>query len=288
MKCYEVTKCSNKEREACYVWNSFRDRPDDLENLECWVVKGCYHEENGAQAQKCKKCKYYLLINHESGIASEADADLAMVACSGTINLAKTRALDKVWETLKKNRKYKVLIDISRVTAVYSCGLSLFVKMHREVEAAGGMLMIAGGGDNLNRLFQTGKLTKILHFAQDKSAALQLFATAERKRVDVERLATETARKAAEETRKAAEPPKPKPANAPKQYVRCWEYWNNQNPANATTCDECFHKKNPKSQACWVVEGIVEGVTFHFINEACVNCRYFEEYAVVPQRQSQT
>ena len=75
MKCYEITKCSDKEREQCFVWNSFREDPEDFENLKCWILKGMYHEEDKGQREKCKKCKYYITINHETGLATEYSAD---------------------------------------------------------------------------------------------------------------------------------------------------------------------------------------------------------------------
>jgi anti-anti-sigma factor len=281
VKCYEVTRCSEKDRSGCYVWNHFHEHPEDMEDLNCWIIKGIYHEEHQDQSKKCKKCNYYLTLNRESGVQAHHEADIALVSCAGYINYEKTTAISQVWEALKKNKKHKVMFDISNVNNIYSCGLSLLVKMHNEAKAADGMLVIVGGKEHLHQILHSSKLSRILHLAPEQESARQLFAAAARKKEEAQRQASETARIAQEEVRKAEEAAKPKPA--PKRFVRCWEYWQGHNPSNATTCNECFHRQNPKAQACWVVEGLVEGVTFHFVNESCLDCAYFEEFGRVPQ-----
>jgi len=99
VKCYEVQKCSQEEREACYVWNSFRDNPQDMDNVKCWVLKGAYQEESGQQLKQCKQCAYFITMNRETGIVSDSDADVAVVTCEGTINTERTKALEKCGKT---------------------------------------------------------------------------------------------------------------------------------------------------------------------------------------------
>jgi anti-anti-sigma factor len=300
MKCYEITKCGEKERSSCQVWNGFRDHPEDMEGCACWVLTGAYHEEGGRQAQKCRKCGYYLTINRDTGLGVEHQADVAIITCSGTINMEKTKALEKVWDVVKKNKKNKVLLDIANVNNCYSCGLSMMVKMHREAVAAGGMLLVVGCPQTLYGVLHTTGLAKHLLFVQDRNAGLQHFAALATRKQEEERQKETEARKAAEQQHaaataatagrraapEAAETAKPvaSPPTSQKKYVPCWEYWKNRNPRNATNCDECFHKKSTPQRPCWIVEGLVEGVVFHFINETCVDCRYFEEFAVVHQQ----
>jgi anti-anti-sigma factor len=283
VKCYEVTKCSEKDRIACSVWNTFHEHPEDMEDLKCWVIKGTYHEEHLDQAKKCKKCKYYIALNRESGLQTHHESDIALVSCAGSINYEKTTAIAQVWEALKKHNKHKIVFDISNVNNIYSCGLSMLVKMHNEAKAADGMLVVVGGREHLHHILHSSKLSKLLHLAPEHESARQLFDRAARQKEEVARQKAAAEQKAREEQARAAEAAKPKPA--PKRFVRCWEYWQNHNPKNATTCNECFHKLNPKAHACWVVEGLVEGVTFHFVNESCLDCAYFEEFGRVPQTQ---
>jgi anti-anti-sigma factor len=286
VKCYEATKCGEKERETCYVWNHFHEHPEDMEDLKCWVIKGTYHEEHLDQTKKCRKCGYYVALNRENGIDARHDADIALVSCAGSINYEKTMAIGQVWEALKKHQKHKVMFDISNVNTIYSCGLSLLVKMHREASAADGMLVVVGGRDHLRQILHSSMLSKILHLAPEHESARQLFDAMAQKKKEYAQQKAALAKKAQEEAARAAEAAKPKPP-PPKRFVRCWEYWQNHNPRNATTCNECFHRLNPKAQACWVIEGLVEGVTFHFVNESCLDCAYFEEFGKIPQGQAQ-
>jgi anti-anti-sigma factor len=278
VKCYEITKCSDKEREQCFVWSSFRENPEDFENLKCWILKGMYHDEDKGQREKCKKCGYYISMNRETGLVTEYSADAAIISCSGIINYEKTQSIEKVWTTLKNNKKYRVVFDISNVNMIYSCGLGMLVKIHKETLAQHGMLVIVAGRDQLHTIFHSIKLTKVFHFAPDKEAAVQYFAAHAQKKEAEAQAALKAAEAAKAAAEAAAEAAKPKPE--PKKFVRCWEYWNNHNPKNATTCDECFTKLSPSNKPCWVVEGLVEGVAFQFINEECVDCEYFEEYGL--------
>jgi anti-anti-sigma factor len=281
VKCYEVTRCSEKERETCYVWKHFSGHPEDMEDLKCWVIKGTYHDERQDQTKKCRKCGYYTALNQGSGIDARHDADISLVSCAGSINYEKTAAIGQVWEALKKHRKHKVIFDISGVNTIYSCGLSMLVKMHQEAGAADGMFVLVGARDHLLQILHSSMLSKILHLAPEHDSARKLFDALARKKEEAAQQKAALAQKTREEDVRAAEAAKP--PTPPKRFVRCWEYWQNHNPRNATTCSECFHRLNPKAQACWVIEGLVEGVTFHFVNESCLDCAYFAEFGSVPQ-----
>jgi len=228
VKCYEITKCSESEREQCFVWNSFRENSEDFENVKCWALKGMYHEEDKTQRDKCKKCKYYITLNRETGLATEYGADAAVISCTGVINYEKMQAIEKVWATLKNNKKFRVIFDITNVNMIYSCGLGMLVKLHKETLANHGMLVIVAARDQLSSIFHSIKLTKVLHFAPDKTAAVQYFAAHAQKKEEEARAALEAARRAEEAKQAAIEAAEPKPE--PKKFVRCWEYWKNRNP----------------------------------------------------------
>jgi anti-anti-sigma factor len=270
VKCYELTKCSEQERNACYVWNSFRANPQEMENIKCWVLKGVYNEGNKDKLQKCRQCKYYLLMNKDESVVSDFAADVAVIACQGTLNNDRTRALEKVWATLKENKKVKILLDLSNVNNVYSCGLGAMVKIHKEADAAGGKLVTIGVKGYVEAIFTSTKLSKILHIAADRRQAAAIFEDLKKKE-EAETVAAEAAKRAAEEAAK----PKVVP---PKKRIPCWEYFKNHNPRNATVCDECFKKISPTKEPCWIVEGMIEGVSFQYVNEDCESCPYFMEF----------
>ena len=225
MKCYEMTGCSEQDRNACFVWTSLKNTPEEMNDIKCWVLKGAYHGENKILLENCRKCKYYLTMNRDTGIESETTADAAIISCEGSINNDRTRALDMVWENLKKNGKYNVILDLSQVNNIYSCGLGLLVKIHKETQSNQGTLVISGAQGYVLAIFTSTKLSRIIRMAPDKRTAIESFEQQRKKKEHAQKVAAE----------KAA-------AMAPKKRVPCWEYWNGHNPKNATGCDECFRK----------------------------------------------
>ena len=175
MKCYEVRKCSKEEREACYVWNSFRDNPQDIENVKCWVLKGAYQEESGEQLKKCKQCAYFIALNRDAGVASEGDTEVAVITCEGAINTERTRALEKVWETLRQQNRVKIILDLSRVNNIYSCGLGAIIKIHKETLAAKGQLVVVVTDGYLTNLFAVTKLSRLLRIVKNNREARDVF-----------------------------------------------------------------------------------------------------------------
>jgi anti-sigma B factor antagonist len=265
VKCYESAKCSQKDRDACFVWNSFRDNSSDLENIKCWIMKGAYNEANKKQYEKCLQCPYYAAMNRDSGIVSDADADLAIISGDGSINNDRNKALEKTWQTLKGHSKSYVLLDLSRVNNIYSSGLGTIITIHKETLAMGGMLVVLCPDGYVKNLFQVTKLARILKLTSNLRDAHSAIAAHKQLL-----------------SKKAAEAPKPQEPKqqrlAPKERPPCHVYWKNKNPQNATTCDECFKKIKPPQQPCWVVDGMIEGISFQYINEDCEPCAYFEEF----------
>ncbi|MBD3346464.1 MAG: STAS domain-containing protein [Chitinivibrionales bacterium] len=259
MKCYELTKCSKEQQEKCFVWNNFRENPDDFENIKCWVLKSVHQQENRDLLKKCLKCEYYLMMNRNAGLISDFDADIAVVTCEGVVNNDKTRAISEIWEKIKSKNKFKVILDFSAVNNIYSCGLGLLVKIHKETKQNGGKLVIIGAGGYVLTSFKSTKLDRLLTLVQTTAEAGNVFDALKEKRDAA----------AAEKEKK----------EKPKRRPPCWEYWDNHNPDNATTCDECFKKINPSNAPCWIVEGMVEGVSFQYVNEDCESCEYFMEFA---------
>ncbi len=268
MKCYEVRNCTKEEREACYVWNSFRDNPQDMDNVKCWVLKGAYQEESGEQLKRCKQCAYYITLNRDSGIASDTDTDVAVVTCEGTVNADRTKALEKVWENLRQHNRVKIILDITRVNNIYSCGLGAIIKIHKEALAAKGMLVVVAADGYVTNLFAVTKLSRLLRIVKNHRDAHDMFDALKKRDIETQHKVAAVA---------AAKPVKPKERPA------CWVYWKNHNSKNATTCDECFKKIKPTGQPCWIVDGMIEGVSFQYVDEECESCQYFEEFAGVQE-----
>jgi len=201
------------------------------------------------------------MMNRETGIASNYSSDVAIVTCEGVLNEEKTRALENVWETLKKNGKTKVLLRLASLNNVYSCGLGLLIRIHKETSSAKGLLVLQGAQGYVQAVLEASKLNKIIKIAADAQQAADIFAELKRKEEE------------AAKPKEIAKPPEP-----PKERPPCFVYFKNHNPRNATNCDECSKKISPSNQPCWIVEGDMEGITFQYVNEDCVDCPYFEEF----------
>lgn len=269
MKCFEKTKCSEKERSGCYVYNTFKSDLSQMENVKCWIYKGAYQQENRAQLQRCHKCSYFLDSNYSTGISAQTETDVAIVSLQGAINNDRTRALEKVWEKIKQNGRYKLLVDISNVTNIYSCGLGLLVKIHKETLSKNGLTILVGASGAALAILTETKLTKVIKLSEDRKAALEYFETIRKK----------------EEPKPVEKVETPAPVETPppvKKWIPCWEFWKNQNPRNATKCDECYRKITPSKDHCWQIEGMIEGVAFQYVNEECESCDYFLQYCNVP------
>jgi anti-sigma B factor antagonist len=260
VKCYEVTRCGDKERETCYVWNNLRSNPTDFENIQCWVLKNVFQQEDQELIKKCLSCKYYVMMKKGKELVTDYDAELALIACEGTINEDKMLAIGEVWERLKKNNKTKVILNLAKVTNIYSAGLGIIVKIHKEAQDRGGKLVVAGAGGYVQVTFESTRVARLLALAPDVAAAREIF---------------EEIRKKQEAEVQAVKAPPPLP---PKQRPPCWEFHHNHNPRNATLCDECFRKINPSKDPCWIVEGNIEGVSFQYVNEDCESCDYYREF----------
>ena len=196
MKCFEVTKCPEEAREACYVWNCFRDNPADMEQVKCWVLKGVYQEESGEQLKKCKQCAYYITMNRDSGIVSDADTDIAVITCEGTLNHERTKALEKVWDNLKQHNKFRIILDLSRINNIYSCGLGAIIKIHKDAAAAKGLLVVVCAEGYVTSLFAVTKLSRILKMVRNHRDAHDIFDALKKKESDAQKAAAEAAKPA--------------------------------------------------------------------------------------------
>jgi anti-anti-sigma factor len=226
------------------------------------VIKGVYRPDQKAQLAECLKCKYFHLMNKKTGVQEEIKSDVALIRCEGPLNNDRVRILEKVWELVKKSDKEHILLDISGVTNIYSCGIGLLMKMHKETEARNGVLVITGAQEFVATLLRNFHLESVFHFKDSAAEGMTIFNERIQKRLELQRLEEE-----AENAR-----------NALKKRMPCWEYWNNHNPANATTCDVCYRKITENSDPCWIVDGSIEGISFQYVCEDCLSCAYYLKF----------
>ncbi len=267
MKCYELRRCAPADRASCFVWKSFGENPQDLESIKCWILKRGNREDSETPDERCLQCPYYHSLNQEPGIVSETepDSNLAVISCEGTINSNRNKLLGKTWQALKAERKSHIILDLSKVTNIYSFGLGTIITIYKDTQLVKGLLVVLCPEGYIRNMFHVTKLSRIVKIAGNRREAVE--AIQAHRQIQAKKAAQTAVGKETIRQRKA-----------PKERVACYVYWKNKNPRNATSCDQCFKRVNPSNQQCWIVDGMIEGISFQYINEDCERCAYFEEF----------
>lgn len=260
MKCFELHKCSKEEREQCFVYRSYPDKTD-LDGVKCWIMNGAFQKGNDSQLEKCLNCPYYKDLNKDSGISQLERTNATVISVTGTINNDRSKSLEDVLGVLLDKKRYYTVLDLTNVNNIYSCGLGTIIRMHKEMVSRGGAFFVVNPQPYIMSIFESTKLTRFLSIFEKEQEAITAIEEKIRGREQ-----KKEQKKISEETAKELEK---------KKTQKCWEYWNNHNPKNANTCDECYRKNTDPRQPCWIVEGTVEGVSFQYVNEDCENCDFF-------------
>ncbi len=237
-----------------------------MEDIRCWVIKNVYHPDQKQQLAKCRKCAHYIQLNTNS-ISSDTSKVAAIIKCSGSLNNDRTRALEKVWDTVKNSGKRFFILDLSEVTNIYSCAMGMIVKIYKEIEKLNGLLILSGANSFVLTLLKSLHFDEILQMEADISDALGAINELVHQEEAEKRIKEEAEKKEAEAAKIAA-----------RKRAPCWEYFNDYNPKNATRCDECYRKITQNSSPCWIVDGFIEGISFQFICEDCLDCNYYLDH----------
>jgi len=178
MKCYEITGCSEEQRKDCFVYKNFQNNISDMENISCWVLKKGCAEFHSEYQKKCDYCPYYAAVN-EQGITVNFDSqnqENVIIECRGTLNTVRNAALCDVADKLKKDKKSRVIIDLSSVSNIYSCALSTIVRFHLQCEELGGTFVIAGATGYVMVALNTTSLDRFIKQAQNMEEARSMLS----------------------------------------------------------------------------------------------------------------
>ena len=166
MKCYEITACNEKQRENCFVYRNFRNNTGDMENISCWVLKRGSPGWSLEDQKKCSKCQYYAKMNQHGITVNLGENDSVIIQCSGTLNTVRCAVLGKVIDKLKKVKKGRVILDLSSVSNIYSCALSMIVRFHLQCEEFDGKFIIVGATGYVNVAIKTTSIDRFIKQAQ--------------------------------------------------------------------------------------------------------------------------
>jgi len=174
MNCYEVTNCTEERRASCLVFRNFHNKPSDMGNISCWVLKRGDPNWTNADAEKCRLCPYYQAVNHHGVTISRGPGDTVVIECGGALNMLRTQVLGEVADKLKSEGKDRVALDLSAVTNIYSCAMGMLVRLHLQCEEMGGMFVIVGATGYVKVAINTVLIDKIVKCAETMEEALTL------------------------------------------------------------------------------------------------------------------
>jgi anti-anti-sigma regulatory factor len=174
MNCYEVTNCTEERRASCFVFRNFHNKPGDMGNISCWVLKRGDPNWTDADALGCRRCPYYLAVNHHGVTVSHGRGGTVVIECNGVLNLLRTQFLGEVADKLKSEGKSRVALDLSAATNIYSCAMGMLVRLHLQCEEMGGLFVIVGATGYVKVAIDTVLIDKIVRCAETMEEALTL------------------------------------------------------------------------------------------------------------------
>jgi anti-anti-sigma factor len=174
MNCYEITDCSEERRNACFVFKHFHNKNSDMENISCWILKRGNPDWTPEDQAKCAECDYYKAMDQD-GITvryGEGENAIVVIECRGTLNMLRTKVLGEVADKLKEQGQNKVILDLSAVTNIYSCAMSMIVRLHLQCEKLGGLLVMAGATGYVKVAIGTVFIDRFIKTAETMDAAM--------------------------------------------------------------------------------------------------------------------
>jgi anti-anti-sigma regulatory factor len=143
-------------------------------NISCWVLKRGDPDWTDADGEKCRRCPYCQAVNHHGVTVSYGQSGTVVIECGGALNLLRTQVLGEVADRLKRDGKCRVALDLSAVTNIYSCAMSMMVRLHLQCEEMGGLFVMAGATGYVKVAINTVLIDKIVKCAETMDEALAL------------------------------------------------------------------------------------------------------------------
>ncbi|MGZ4109561.1 MAG: STAS domain-containing protein [Actinomycetota bacterium] len=102
----------------------------------------------------------------EIEVSAEAGADVAIVTVSGDLDLSTAPELDRSLTGVQANGR-PVVLDLRRVSFMYSSGLRVILAADARARSAGTRLVLVEGPPGVQRVFQLTLLDRRLEFVAD-------------------------------------------------------------------------------------------------------------------------
>jgi anti-anti-sigma factor len=176
MNCYEITNCPQEQREACIVYRNFHNNTGDMANISCWVLKRGSPGWTASDEARCAACKYRTAASRNGVTVQYSESGAVLITCSGALNLLRTEVLGEVAKKIKTEQKNKVILDLSAVTNIYSCAISMIIRLHLQCEELGGKFIMTGAAGYVKVALDTVFIDKLVKCAETTEEAEKIIA----------------------------------------------------------------------------------------------------------------
>ncbi|MCL2220449.1 MAG: STAS domain-containing protein [Chitinispirillia bacterium] len=176
MNCYEMTDCSQEQRDACIVYRNFHNNTGNMGNISCWILKSGSPGWTAEDAARCAECPYRLAVSRNGVTVRHTERGAVLIVCNGTLNLLRTEVLSEVTQKIKAQKKNKVILDISAVNNIYSSAMSMIVRLHLQCEELGGKLVMAGATGYVKVALDTVSIDKFVICVETVEEAEKILA----------------------------------------------------------------------------------------------------------------
>ena len=107
---------------------------------------------------------------------SGAKKDVVVIAAKGYIDTITKEQLEKTLIDQVKNKKYKIVFNLAKVSYVNSSGWGVFLREIKEIREHNGDLVLVNMTPDVNQVFETMELSKIIKSFDKLGEAIKYFS----------------------------------------------------------------------------------------------------------------
>jgi len=225
---------------------------------QCWLFN---MDENGRLNAKCAKCPYSAELQTTEAIRFEERPLIAVIVLPQELSEKQIPELKKVIDTLLPKDKKALVFDSRALEQIHTGALGLLLRTYKTLKERKSEFFLIQPGDLFMALLRSTKLSKILPIARSAEEVEEYL-----NKQDEAVKSGEAKRKEEERLQRAKE----------QETLRCYDFWKGHNTQNATPCAVCHYKASASKRPCWIIDSQIEGITFEYTNEECLDCNYYQ------------
>ena len=109
---------------------------------------------------------------------ADPNPDISVVRINGYIDTTTSSELERVIQTLLREQRFKIIVDLSGVDYISSAGWGIFISEIKNLRSHRGDLKLSNMSENVNEVYELLEFSTILSCAQSITEAVKLFESA--------------------------------------------------------------------------------------------------------------